>query len=274
MQYFIENNLFKMKTSKKIFHSIFSRNVFQEIWKKLFYLSLKGMNYGYSDSPMLSGEKWVINTIIKPKVKVKQDSFNLVNVGANYGQYCDLLISQLGPLISKLNIYLFEPQEECVATLKKRFKDFSNIHINGIGLGEMEDKKEMFSEKNGSVQASLIKNPFSKSEIQRTISITTLDSFCEANSIKKIDCLIMDVEGYEMNVLKGAENLIKNKMIDSIQFEHGSINSIKNQKYLLDFFDILPNHNIYHIKQDGITKIKYKPELEIFYNTNYLAMTK
>ncbi len=261
-----------MKISKKIFHSIFSRNLFQGIWKKLFYLSLKGMNYGYSDSPVLSGEKWVINTIIKPKVKVKENSFNLINVGANNGQYCDLLISLFGTLISHVNIYLFEPQEECVATLKKKYKDFSNIYINGIGLGEEEDKKAMFSEKNGSVQASIIKNPFLKNEIQRTISITTLDSFCEVNSIKKIDCLIMDVEGYEMNVLKGSENLIKNKLIDIIQFEHGSINSIKNKKYLLDFFDVLPNHNIYHIKQDGITKINYKPEFEIFYNTNYLAI--
>ncbi len=263
-----------MRTSKKLFHSIFSRKLFQEIWQKLFYLSLKGMNYGYSDSPILSGEKWVINHILKPKVRRDENSFILINVGANNGQYCDLLIRLFGPEINNLKIYLFEPQEECVDTLKMKYKDFSNIYIYGIGLGDVEDKKEMYSEKKGSVQASVIKNPFSKNPIQTNISISTLDIFCQANSIENIDCLIMDVEGFEMNVLKGAENLIKNKMVGIIQFEHGSINSIKNKKYLLDFFDILPNHDIFHIKQNGISKINYRPELEIFYNTNYLAIIK
>ncbi|MCX6189542.1 MAG: FkbM family methyltransferase [Bacteroidetes bacterium] len=232
------------------------------------------MNYGYSDSPILSGEKWVISNILLPKAKGDKNAFNLINVGANNGQYCDLLISLLGPQINNLNIYLLEPQEECVDTLKIKYKDFSNIYIYGIGLGEVEDKKEMYSDKKGSVQASIIKNPFSKNQIQTNISISTLDIFCKGNSIENIDCLIMDVEGYEMNVLMGAANLIRNKMIGIIQFEHGSISSIKNKKYLLDFFDILPNHDIYHIKQNGISKINYRPEFEIFYNTNYLAIIR
>lgn len=263
-----------MKSSKKLFHAIFSRMIFQRIWQKLFYLSLKGMNYGYSDSPLSSGEKWVINIIIKPKRNEKVRDLNLFNVGANNGQYCDLLIEILGDSITNFKIYLFEPQEECIAILKRKYESFTNIHINGIGLGEVAENKEIFSEKRDSVQASLIKNPFSKNAIQRTISISTIDIFCKENHIEKIDFLIMDVEGYEMNVLMGAENLLANNSIDFIQFEHGSINSIKNKKYLLDFFEILPNHNIYHLKQDGITKLKYKPELEIFYNTNYLAFVK
>jgi FkbM family methyltransferase len=43
---------------------------------------------------------------------------------------------------------------------------------------------------------------YSKSE---TVKLSTLDDYCEKNSIDRIDFLKMDVEGHELKVLKGAE---------------------------------------------------------------------
>ena len=38
---------------------------------------------------------------------------------------------------------------------------------------------------------------------------TSLDSYCIKNSIKNIDILKMDVQGYELNILKGAQSILK-----------------------------------------------------------------
>jgi FkbM family methyltransferase len=261
-----------MKKIKSVFHSLFSRIIFQKFWEKLFYLSLKGLNYGNSDSPSNSGEKWIIQNLIKKSISSNEGVYNIFNVGANVGQYCDLLIELLGESFQKCNIFLFEPQEECFEILKLKYGKFPNINIFCLGLGSKAESKYLYRSEAKSVQASIISNPFLKNETEIKINMSTIDIFSKENLIDSIDYLIIDVEGYELNVLQGAMNMLKCEGIKFIQFEHGSINSIKNKKYLLDFFNILPKHEIFHIKQNGIVKINYKPELEIYYNTNYFAL--
>jgi hypothetical protein len=52
-----------------------------------------------------------------------------------------------------------------------------------------------------------------------TVSVTTLDKFCEENKVSKIDLLKIDVEGFEYEVLKGSVNTLTKGKIDTIQIE-------------------------------------------------------
>jgi hypothetical protein len=45
--------------------------------------------------------------------------------------------------------------------------------------------------------------------------------YCSENSIKQIDLLKIDVEGAELNVLKGSEKMFKEKKIKICVFEFG-----------------------------------------------------
>ena len=45
-------------------------------------------------------------------------------------------------------------------------------------------------------------------KVARTVKLTTLDAYIEANPLK-VDFVKIDIEGYELNALKGAENLLK-----------------------------------------------------------------
>ena len=49
--------------------------------------------------------------------------------------------------------------------------------------------------------------------------IKTIDNYCEQNGIKKIDFLKIDTQGYEENVINGANKMIKDNLIDVIQLE-------------------------------------------------------
>jgi len=53
------------------------------------------------------------------------------------------------------------------------------------------------------------------------IEIRSLDKYCRGHHISHIGFLKIDTEGSEWKVLKGAENLLRNKQIDYIQFEYG-----------------------------------------------------
>lgn len=60
---------------------------------------------------------------------------------------------------------------------------------------------------------------FKKKASQLQVTTTTIDDFCEQNSIFKIDVLKIDTEGHDFNVLKGAERMLRNNAIAFIYFE-------------------------------------------------------
>ena len=62
------------------------------------------------------------------------------------------------------------------------------------------------------------KMPDAKAATTR-ISLDTLDHFCEKEGISQIGLLKIDVEGYEMNVLTGAEKMLAGKNISFIVLE-------------------------------------------------------
>lgn len=51
------------------------------------------------------------------------------------------------------------------------------------------------------------------------VPVDTLDSFCAERRIQRVNLLKIDTEGYEMNVLKGSERLLKGNCVDFILAE-------------------------------------------------------
>lgn len=76
---------------------------------------------------------------------------------------------------------------------------------------------------------------------------TTLDSYCEKNSISSIDLLKVDVEGAEFQVLLGARRMLEARRIECIAFEFGQTTfDMHNdpdeiQQYLHDLGYVLRN---------------------------------
>ena len=82
----------------------------------------------------------------------------------------------------------------------------------------------------------------------------------------------IDVEGYEMNVLKGVGELIEN--ISLIQFEFGGT-QVDTRNFFRDFWLYFEEKKfkLFRISQNGIKPINhYSVNLECFYFSNYLAI--
>ena len=54
-----------------------------------------------------------------------------------------------------------------------------------------------------------------------TVHVCSLDDFCSHHEIENIDYLKIDTEGYELQVLQGAERLLQSGMIRFIELEAG-----------------------------------------------------
>lgn len=228
----------------------------------MYWVSIRGMNYGGGHSPYDSGEIFLLN-------HVKNNSngnIKIFDVGANTGQYA-LLADKI--FESKCLIYSFEPVQSTFTAFSNKTKRYKNIIGIKKGIGEIEGKSKIFYDGPVSVQSSIVDHQFSKHS--ETIELTTIDHFCIANGIEKINILKLDIEGYEYNALIGGKNNLDN--IDYIQFEFGN-KQISSRNFLVDFIKLLENFKIYRLLQDGFVEIDSNPINEIFQTSNYIAINK
>ena len=244
----------------------------QPTWNAIFQMALAKMNYGTGGTFVQTGELFTLQHIAK-KLE-KESSLVLFDVGANVGTYSKLLSSVFG---RKAIIHAFEPSEKTYELFLETTKDIDTVIPRNLGFSDREYSESLFTDTVGSGLASLYKRRLDHFNIAlnevEEIKLSTIDSYCVENDISRIHFLKLDVEGHEMNVLKGAEHMIDSNRIDFIQFEFGGCN-IDSRTYFQDFFYLLKkNYTICRIMKDSFHPItSYKETDEIFITTNYLAI--
>ncbi len=133
-----------------------------------------------------------------------------INLVVDVGARTDIDYLTIKP---EATYHLFEPDAEFFAELKTLVGDRKNVYLNECGLGDIEG----FMGYDETIQAFLggearIKN------VDKMLSIKTLDSYVLEKGIKAIDFLKIDVEGYDFKVLLGAKSIIPSCRY--IQYEH------------------------------------------------------
>ena len=250
---------------------------FQKYYEHLLRLSILGMNH-YNLDFQKNGEKWVL-LFLKQKIKITGDSKIFFDVGANVGQYTQLLSEIFDD--QKSTIYSFEPSAITFSELTKRFIQNKNVRIYNFGFSDRPEELTFFS--NDPATSSSLSSIYDRHlehigiamQPSEKINVVTIDNFCKENKINKINFLKIDVEGHELKVLEGAANMLNEKRIYAIQFEFGAC-AIDSRIYFKDFYGMLSsNYNLFRIVKNGIYPIeKYQETLEIFCHTNFLALLK
>lgn len=245
---------------------MFGLKLLQPFFRKLYFFSLRGMNYNMVGS----GEEFSLKYIFS-----KRKKYNIVvfDIGANVGQYAKLLLPHL---TSEDKVYSFEPSIDTFRKLDENVKD-GRVKKENIGLGDKIEKVKLYREEKESTVASLFQREIigGESADYEDVSIDTIDHFCVENNIREVFFLKVDVEGFDLAVLKGAKKLIERKAIEYIQFEFGGT-QILPRIFLKDFWNLLhEDFRIYRILKNGILEIEeYSEWIEIFAYANYLAIKR
>ena len=254
-------------------NKIAGKKEFQWFFERLHQFSITGMNFSNIDIES-NGEKEVIKYVAS---HIGKDVNPVIfDVGANVGDYSKEVFSVLG---ENTRLHCFEPSKKAFILLGENLKNYQNVKLYNIGFGEENKTAVLFSNEKGSVLGSLYSRKLKHHGIgmdqQEDIIVRRLDDFFKENNVNHIHLLKIDVEGNEMNVLRGAENIITSGMADFIQFEFGGTD-IDSRTFFKDFFDFLnPNYNIYRILKNGLFLIdKYDERYEVFMAINYLAVSR
>lgn len=239
--------------------------------KLLFQLSLRGMGIlNYSDYK-ISGEKNFLNKILP-----RYNPSLVFDVGANIGNYTKAVRAK-----NSCEIYSFEPNIPTAQQLLQNTNNLEKVKIFEFGFSDKSGKTEIYErDKEGcsshaTLYREVISDSYQSDMKHTTISLSTLDEFCEKERISKISLLKIDTEGNEYKILLGASNLLSKNAIDIIHFEFNVMN-ISSRVFFKDFFKILTNYNLYRLLPNSLLKISYHNpvEYEIFAFQNIIAIRK
>lgn len=259
---------------------------FQRLYSMVYHLGLYGMNYGVSGDIHSNGE---MNLLRNLRARIKSPNPVLFDVGANVGEYANLLGDVFGP---EARIYAFEPSTPTWKVLKTKLTH-SNIEAVNLGLSHAIEDVKLYRSQELSSLASVYprqfqdgtqvgQTPVGQTPVGQTrsdqplaahemVSLTTLDRFCAERGISFIDFLKIDVEGHEIKVFEGAADMLARRAIRFIQFEFGGTN-IDSRVFLRDFLNLLsPDYRIYRVVTDGVYPVVYTETLEIFSYSNFFA---
>jgi FkbM family methyltransferase len=253
----------------------------QQLWSRLHTLAIFGMNYGGGGNIDSSGEEWVLSEVVA-RACAGVATPVVFDIGANVGDYALLVRRHIPSAL----IYAFEPSALVYRQLTENLsaRGGTKARPYNIGFSDMEKDVELYSYSIEGQEISLLSSldrrlPTQVREVQvsstQRIQTQTIDSFCFANEIGRIDFLKLDVEGHELPILRGASRSLASRAISMIQFEFGPAN-IYSRTYFYDFWSLLSEaYDLYRIIPKGIVPISYYGEhREVFLTTNYLAVLR
>lgn len=168
----------------------------------------------YSSRKLPVGTHFPLFTVHRLQFELKV----VLDVGANQGDFS----KELCRYHPKSKFYCFEPFPETFDILKINLPG-PNFHHFKLALGDIAETVMVSqNEANQSDTNSLLTVIDSEYESNKvSIQINTLDSFIREHALESIDLLKIDTEGFDLRVLKGAEECLKRGIIKLIYVECG-----------------------------------------------------
>jgi FkbM family methyltransferase len=225
-----------------------------KIWKFYKYVRIKKRNLdltnktvrvnGYNLSLLpnddgISTELALFNTHepLNTKLLAKNLKKGMVcfDIGANIGYYTLLESKIVG---DEGKVIAIEPSPVNFAQLQKSIQNenANNVELYQMAGGDQNGTIKFLLNSHSNLSRIILNEEKSNPEgIIVDVPVKKLDSFLDEFSIKKLDFIRMDVEGYEFNILEGMRNSIK-KFRPMIQMEvHTFILGNKKTQNLLEW---------------------------------------
>lgn len=189
------------------------------------------------------------------------------DVGANVGQSSKVYSEKF----KMAKIYAFEPVKSTFFRLEDSFKGNNNVQCFNLALGDRSQKMKIPIQSKSTLNSlSNARNEgLSYGDNLEEIQVETLDGIFLELHQPYIDFLKIDTEGYEMEVLKGSESVLKNNRVKFLLLELG-IKSYKRttyynhvQKYLAELgYDVV---GFYKQSQSLYTKSRFLMHSDVLF---------
>lgn len=190
---------------------------------------------------------------IDPLLDLKKLHFNpivIFDVGANVGQFGQAAME----MFPSATMHSFEPIAETYRSLQQTASRYPHWVPHHLAFGAEPGTATIHLRAN-SVWNSLLpynNDPSNSAGQSQSVTIATIDNFCQENAISAIDLLKTDTEGFDLKVLQGAGRMFKDGKIGAVYSE---VTFLESDQTHTQFFDILAFLRPYNFVLYGIYEV-------------------
>ncbi len=198
-----------------------------------------------------------------------------VDIGGNIGDYS----AELLRVFPGIELHVFEPATSNANRLRARFAAQEQVSLQQAALSDVAGRMTLFADQDGSALASLAQRQRGRLNVRfdpmEEVEVRRFDTYWKQSlSSRVIDIVKIDVEGYELMVLRGFGEAIRNVRV--LQFEFGGTN-IDTKVFFRDLWGFFEKagFDLYRITPLGVMRIEhYQERDELFIITNFIAVNR
>jgi FkbM family methyltransferase len=197
---------------------------------------------------------------------------DVLDVGANVGQWA----SMASELLRDNRLHCFEAANSNFEKLRTRLGSRPNVILNHFGLGGENKEIEFYFYPEAPTRSTAYYLEDGYKKEKTLASIVRGDDYVSQKHIHTVSYLKIDVEGMEIDVLRGFAATLKAGKIQAVQFEHGQYHII-TRHLLKDFVDLFyaADYGVFRILPNELQPLLYDMERdETFTGENFLAIRK
>jgi len=177
--------------------------------------------------------------------KYNMDVKGIIHIGGHYGEEIDEYVRN-----GIQEIVIFEPLSDSFDVLCENIKDLNaNIIAHQVALGPEETVATMYVSDNEKQSSSLLKpkvhithHPHVKFPETEEVEVKVLDDF----KYNRYNFINMDVQGYELEVLKGAKKTLEN--VDYVYCEVNRDEVYEGNAYVEELDEFLSQYNMERVE--------------------------
>jgi FkbM family methyltransferase len=141
----------------------------------------------------------------------------ILDVGANTGQS----VKRFRKVFPSSIIHSFEPSQRIFDQLKVNIAGQEGVSAWNCGLGAAVGRQTFLENTHSDMSSflALSKAGWGKIVQESTVEVTTADAFLAANQLERVDILKSDTQGYDFEVIKGAEQTMRRNAVGLLYFE-------------------------------------------------------
>lgn len=213
--------------------------------------------------PSLNGESKLIASMA-PRIEF------FVDVGANVGDWTAELLQACSAEPRGL---LFEPGIDAFQRLKTRFESNRGIKLVNMAVNDFSGNVEFYEEPGAGETSSMSERANLRSSVKRLVDCCRLEDFLDASGERKVDFLKVDVEGFDLHVLRGTGEWLQPDRVRAIQFEYNSSWAFAGST-LFAAKQLLENRGymMFRLDRRGLHLHNYEQDREFFSYANFFAV--
>jgi FkbM family methyltransferase len=196
-----------------------------------------------------------------------------LDIGANIG-ITALIAREASP---NGEVHAFEPSKEIFGYLERnvRHNDVTGVTLVNSAVGATDGQVTFHTDayQAGSHIVSDSHVAYDHvSRDQEPVTLVSLDSYCRAHSFGHIDLIKIDVEGFELDVLRGARDICRNfNPIVIAEFNTWCLLAYadQNPRHVLEEICDMFSH-VYYMSQNGLIPIGSSGEKHAFLNRHLI----